>query len=99
MPRQLVSAVPPPAGWGGGSLPRALGEEGVTGLVAGCDRATPGGRRDLAILTLLARLGLRAGEVAALELDDVDWHRGEIAVRGKGAARNGCRCRSTSAKP
>ncbi len=87
MPRQLVSAVPTPAGWGGGSLPRALGEEAVTGLLAGCDRATPGGRRDLAILTLLARLGLRAGEVAALELDDVDWHRGEIAVRGKGGRK------------
>jgi site-specific recombinase XerD len=42
------------------------------------------GRRDFAILTLLARLGLRAGEAAALTLDDLDWHRGEITVRGKG---------------
>src|SRR5215831_7897868 len=53
-------------------------------LLANCDRRRVGGRRDYAILKLLVRLGLRAGEVAALELGDVDWRRGEVLVRGKG---------------
>jgi site-specific recombinase XerD len=53
-------------------------------LLASCDPATAVGRRDVAILTLLARLGLRAGEVAALRLEDIDWRRGEITVVGKG---------------
>jgi len=56
----------------------------VTSLLASCDQRTRTGRRDLAILTLLVRLGLRAGEVAALTLDDIDWRCGEITVRGKG---------------
>jgi len=59
----------------------------VARLVASCDRDRPTGRRDLAILLLLARLGLRAGEVAAIELPDVDWERGELLVRGKGDRR------------
>ncbi len=42
------------------------------------------GRRDLAILTVLVRLGLRAGEAAALQLDDIDWRRGELTIHGKG---------------
>ena len=53
-------------------------------MLASCDRGTPVGERDHAILLLLARLGLRAGEVVALTLDDLDWERGEILVRGKG---------------
>ena len=56
----------------------------MAALLACCDPLTRTGRPDLAILTLLARLGLRAGEVAALRLDDIDWRRGEITVRGKG---------------
>jgi site-specific recombinase XerD len=64
------------------ALPRALAPEQVQALLASCDDR-PAGRRDRAILVLLARLGLRAGEVAALRLDDVDWRRGEIVVRGK----------------
>lgn len=55
----------------------------VDALLASCDRSTTSGRRDMAILVLLARLGLRAGEVAALQLRDVDWRAGEIVVRGK----------------
>lgn len=55
----------------------------VAGLLASCDRRHPAGRRDYAILLLLSRLGLRAGEVAALRLEDADWHHGEIVVRGK----------------
>ena len=77
-------AVPSPAGWTQAGLPRALEGDQVAALLACCDPLTRTGRRDLAILTLLARLGLRAGEVAALRLDDIDWRRGEITVRGKG---------------
>jgi integrase/recombinase XerD len=77
-------AVPSPAGWTQAGLPRALDGDQVAALLASCDPRTRTGRRDLAILTLLARLGLRAGEVAALRLDDIDWRRGEITVRGKG---------------
>jgi integrase/recombinase XerD len=84
---QLASAVPTVAHWGAGSLPRALSPETVAALLASCDASTLAGRRDRAILTLLARLGLRAGEVAGLELDDLDWRAGEISIRGKGSRR------------
>ena len=53
-------------------------------MLDGCDTGAPAGLRDLAMLTLLARLGLRAGEVAALSLDDIDWRAGEVTVTGKG---------------
>jgi len=56
----------------------------VKELLASCDRRRLAGRRDFAILLLLSRLGLRAGEVAGLRLDDVDWRHGELLVRGKG---------------
>jgi site-specific recombinase XerD len=59
----------------------------VAALLASCDRRSAAGRRDYAILMLLSRLGLRAGEVAAIELGDVDWRTGELAVRGKGSRR------------
>ena len=52
-------------------------------MLQSCDRSTTSGRRDYAILSLLARLGLRSGEVAALQLGDLDWRAGEILVRGK----------------
>lgn len=84
-PVGLADAVPSVAGWRLASLPRALEAGQVAGLLESCDRATAIGRRDLAILTLLARLGLRAGEVAALELDDIDWRAGELTIRGKGS--------------
>src|SRR5436190_9427016 len=77
-------AVPSPAGWTQAGLPRALDGDQVAALLACCDPLTRTGRRDLAMLTLLARLGLRAGEVARLRLDDIDWRRGEITVVGKG---------------
>jgi site-specific recombinase XerD len=82
--KPLAEAVPSPAGWTLAGLPRALSESQVASLLGSCDSATATGRRDLAILTMLARLGLRAGEVAALALDDIDWRRGELVVRGKG---------------
>ena len=69
-------------------LPRPLDPAQVRALLASCDRGTAGGRRDLAMLTLLARMGLRSGEVAGLRLDDIDWRRGEITIAGKGNRRD-----------
>ena len=82
--RSLATAVPSVAGWTQTGLPKALDDDQVAALLASCDQHTATGCRDLAILTVLARLGLRAGEVAALRLDDIDWRRGEITMRGKG---------------
>jgi hypothetical protein len=65
-------------------------------MLASCDRRSAIGRRDYAILTVLARLGLRAGEVAALRLEDIDWRAGDWSSTER-EARGGCRCRSTSA--
>jgi len=79
----LGAAMPPVATWRGGALVPTMSPADVDRLLAGCDRSTASGRRDLAVLVLLARLGLRAGEVAALELGDVDWRAGEVVVRGK----------------
>lgn len=80
----LASAVPSVARWSATGLPRALASGDVAALLASCDRRRAMGRRDYAILVLLSRLGLRAAEVAALRLDDIDWRAGEIVVRGKG---------------
>jgi integrase/recombinase XerD len=77
-------AVPPAAQLRDRSLPRGLDAATVSKLLASCDRRRAVGRRDYAILVLMARLGLRAGEVAGLELDDLDWRSGEIVVHGKG---------------
>jgi integrase len=82
--QSLVDAVPPAAAWKLAGVPKALDAGQVSALLASCDRDTVVGRRDLAILTVLVRLGLRAGEVAGLRLDDLDWRRGEVTVRGKG---------------
>jgi len=77
-------AVPPAAQLRDRSLPRGLDAATMAKLLASCDRGRAVGRRDYAILLLMARLGLRAGEVAALALDDLDWRSGEIVVHGKG---------------
>ena len=77
-------AVPAVADLRDRSLPRGLDAATVAKLLAGCDRRRMVGRRDYAILLLMVRLGLRAGEVAALSLDDLDWRQGEIVVHGKG---------------
>ncbi|MEX5711050.1 site-specific integrase [Parafrankia sp. FMc6] len=82
--QSLVDAVPPVAAWKLAGVPRALDAGQVGALLASCDRDAVVGRRDLAILTVLVRLGLRAGEVAGLRLGDLDWRRGEVTVRGKG---------------
>jgi integrase/recombinase XerD len=65
-------------------LPKGMSPRDVSALLGSCDRRMAVGRRDYAILLLLARLGLRAGEVAALRLEDLDWRAGELLVRGKG---------------
>jgi integrase/recombinase XerD len=101
----LAGAVPAASGMGGGFLPRGMTPEVVAALLGSCDPSTAVGRRDLAILTVLSRLGLRAGEVAGLELEDVDWHHGELVVCGKGARRDrlardaGLRPRSQRCRP
>jgi site-specific recombinase XerD len=83
----LADAVPAVAGRKLAGLPRALAAGQVAAMLATCDQGTAVGRRDLAVLTVLSRLGLRAGEVAALRLDDIDWRRGEFTVTGKGSRR------------
>lgn len=79
----LAVSVPPVAGWRDTALPPRLAPAQVAALLAACDRSTAVGRRDFAILTVLARLGLRAAEVSGLELEDLDWRAGELVVRGK----------------
>jgi site-specific recombinase XerD len=80
----LSRAVPPVRRWRLAPVPPFLTAEEVGRVIAATDRSTPRGRRAYAMLLLLARLGLRAGEVATLELDDIRWDVGEIVVRGKG---------------
>jgi len=64
-------------------LPKGISAAELDRLLASCDRQCARGRRDYAILCLLSRLGLRAGEVAAMMLEDLDWRRGELVVHGK----------------
>ncbi|MDP3137870.1 MAG: tyrosine-type recombinase/integrase [Burkholderiaceae bacterium] len=80
----LDRAVPVAKTWRLASLPRYLEPEAVERLMATCDPQTPGGRRDRAILSLLARLGLRARDVAELRLADIDWRAATLRVCGKG---------------
>jgi site-specific recombinase XerD len=82
--RSLVGAVPSVARRRLAGLPKGLEPDQVQRLLASCHANTPVGCRDLAILTLLVRLGLRRGEVAKLMLDDIEWRAGTIVVRGKG---------------
>jgi site-specific recombinase XerD len=80
----LRSVVPTVANWSMASLPKALSADEVECLLSHCDRDTAVGCRNWAILLLLARLGLRAGEVVGLELEDLDWDAGEISIRASG---------------
>jgi site-specific recombinase XerD len=81
----LAAAVPRVAGWSMTSIPKAIAPEHARRVLASCDRRRAVGRRDYAMLMLVARLGLRAGEVASLTLDDIDWHAGTLTIHGKGA--------------
>lgn len=80
----LAACVPTVADWRLTSLPKSIEEEQAEGVLEHCDRKTKVGMRDYAILLLLARLGLRGGEVATLSLEDLHWEAGEITIRGKG---------------
>jgi len=82
--RPLGDVIPAVAGWRLAGLPRSLEPGEVERLLAACDRRTRTGRRDFAMLMLLVRLGMRAGEVRSLSLEDIDWRAGELVVRGKG---------------
>lgn len=82
----LAAVVPAVASWTMASLPKHLPPGAVPRVLGACDRTTTRGRRDYALLLLLARLGLRAGEVVALQLDDIDWANAELTVRSKKGA-------------
>jgi integrase/recombinase XerD len=82
--QQLVHAVPSMPTWKLASLPKALEPAQVRAVLSICDRRTVEGRRDHLVVLLMLRLGLRACEVAALSLDDIDWVEGEVRIRGKG---------------
>jgi integrase/recombinase XerD len=84
-PRPLAQVVPSVAAWRLSGLPRGLEADQVQALLTSCSRETPVGRRDFAILLMLVRLGMRRGEVATLQLDDIDWRGGELLARGKGS--------------
>jgi integrase/recombinase XerD len=84
----LMGAVPKVANWRLASLPRYLSVEQVEQVVAACDPASPAGARDRAIILLLAQLGLRAGDVVALRLPDLDWSAGRIRLAGKTRQEN-----------
>ena len=80
----LAGCVPTVPNWSLSTLPRFLPAATVERILEHCDRTTAVGRRNHAILLLLARLGVRAGEVVGLSLDDIDWSTGQITIRGKG---------------
>ena len=80
----LSLAVPTVARWSLSTLPKHLSAAQVRRVLRHCDRSTPLGRRNYAILLLLARLGLRAGEVVRINLEDIDWDNGRVTVYGKG---------------
>jgi integrase/recombinase XerD len=84
----LAGAVPVVPNWTMTTIPRAIAPDQVRQLLASIDRRTGTGRRDYAVLLLLARLGLRSGEVAFLKLDDIDWEAGQLTVHGKSGRRN-----------
>jgi len=80
----LAACVPTVPNWSLSTLPRFLPAATVERILECCDQTTSVGRRNHAILLLLARLGVRAGEVVGLSLDDIDWSTGQITLRGKG---------------
>jgi len=84
IPIDLARCVPPVAMWSLSTLPKFLPAGTVQQLLDHRERETPRGKRNYAVLLLLARLGLRACEIVALELDDIDWDNGRITIRGKG---------------
>jgi site-specific recombinase XerD len=86
-PLALAGSVPSIRRWKLSSLPTHLSAAQVQNVLDGCNQTTALGRRDYAILMMLAKIGLRANEVATLTLDDIDWRAGELVVRAKGRRR------------
>jgi site-specific recombinase XerD len=86
-PLPLAGCVPSIRQWKLANLPTYLSAEQVQKVLDSCDRASDTGRRDYAIIMMLAKLGLRANEVATLTLDDIDWRSGQMRVRAKGRQR------------
>lgn len=84
----LAAAVPAVANWRSSEIPKYLSHDDVERLLQNCDRTTIIGRRDYAVLLLLARLGLRAGEIVEMVLDDIDWETSVVTIRGKGRRRD-----------
>ncbi|WP_157652628.1 site-specific integrase [Burkholderia ubonensis] len=84
----LASAVPAVPHWSMTGIPRAMAADHVQAVLAACPRGTAVGRRDYAILMLLARLGLRSGEIVSLTLDGIDWEHSSLTVRGKSGDRS-----------
>jgi site-specific recombinase XerD len=80
----LSTAVPTVAAWRLSEVPKYIKPEEIESLLESCDRTTSVGRRNYSILLLIARLGLRAGEVVSLELGDINWRTAELTIRGKG---------------
>ena len=88
MSADLAAAIPAVADWRLATLPKALAPAQVTQLLQSCNQNHPTGQRDYTIVLLMARLGLRPGEVVAMTLDDLDWEAGTLLVRGKGGRRD-----------
>jgi integrase/recombinase XerD len=84
----MAACVPTVANWRMTTVPKSLRPEEVEQLLESCDLTTATGQRNYAILLILARLGLRAGAVVAMTLDDINWESGELAVRTKGGRRH-----------
>jgi site-specific recombinase XerD len=85
---QLAAAVPPVAGWHNTGIPPTVSPADVQALLDSCDRSRPVGVRDFAMITLVARLGLRSIDVARMELGDINWRTGELTIRGKARRRD-----------
>jgi integrase len=87
IPLALAGCVPSIRSWKLASLPTYLSAAQIQSVLESCDRTTALGRRDYAVLMMLAKLGLRASEVATLALDDIDWRAGEMLIHAKGRQR------------
>lgn len=84
----MAEFIPSIADWRLSDIPKFLEPYEVERLLSSCDRSNTVGQRDYAILLVLARLGLRAGEIVKMALDDIDWEAGELIIQGKGPRKD-----------
>lgn len=84
----LAEFIPNIADWRLSDLTKSLEVHEVEHLLSNCDQSNKVGQRDYTILLVLARLGLRAGEIAKMTLDDIDWEAGELIIQGKGPRKD-----------